>query len=357
VAGGYVQTGPPSGPAGYSAIVATDSGGHWHRFATLTLPTDAVAGNPTAQVTSISCPAKAFCVAVGYYTGTIPDNTAVHGFMASYRNGTWSPAVTVPLPGGESGPSALYSVSCASSSHCVAVGALGSNELPAGGSPFSVTYSQGSWQPSAKPALPARMSSDGMISMAVSCHADGGCIAVGSAYNYSSGTVTSLQWGQSAGRWRLPTITKPPAAADPKLAVSLVAVSCSAAEACVSVGFFTHRSSDTALQVVRAGGRWRRGLWIRYDSATLSAVDCTSWHCVAVGQYDALYGSLVMSERHGEELGDPVRVRLPSTAVSNKDNEQVNGFTAVSCLGRTWCTAVGYYTGPQLRPVAMVSAN
>jgi hypothetical protein len=150
VAGGYVQTAPPSGATGYGyqdfAIVATESGGHWHRFATLTPPPDAVAGNPTAQVTSISCPAKWHCMAVGYYTGTIPDNTGVHGFMASYRNGAWAQAVTVPLPAGQIGYSGLSSVSCASRSSCVAIGSYGSAAFPAGGKPFSVTYSQGSWQ-------------------------------------------------------------------------------------------------------------------------------------------------------------------------------------------------------------------
>jgi hypothetical protein len=139
---------------------------------------------------------------------------------------------------------------------------MGSNELPGGGSPFSVTYSHGSWQPSAKPALPTSMNSDGMFSMAVSCHSDGGCIAVGSAYSYSYGTVTGLQWGESAGRWRSPTITKPPAAADPKQVVTLVSVSCSAAKACVSVGVFTHHGSDTALQVVLADGHWQRRIWV-----------------------------------------------------------------------------------------------
>lgn len=371
VAGGYLQTAPPCG-CGFSyqefPIVAADSGGRWSSFGTLPLPSDVVTGNPTPQrVTSISCPAQGFCVAVGYYTGTLPGNTAVHGFIATDINGTWARTVTVPLPGGQAGASGLESVSCASRSYCVAVGSYvkcpaqqnpGCDAFPLpGGAPFSVTYSHATWRASGRPALKGSVTGDEVMSMAVSCRLAGDCYAVGTRYNVSPRTLTSFQWRESGGRWGNPTITSPPAAVDRSRDTQLVSVSCSAAKSCISVGFFIRHGLDTAMQVVLANGRWQRAIWIRYDSATLNAVDCTSTHCVAAGRYNALYGSLIMSEQRGKALGAPVRIHLPSNAIPNTDNEQINGLTAVSCLGKSWCEAVGYYTGPGTVTLAMATAN
>jgi hypothetical protein len=67
----------------------------------------------------------------------------------------------------------------------------------------------------------------------------------------------------------------------------------------------------------------------------------------------------VVSERHGAEFGDAVHIHLPSNAIPNgHTNSQVNGLTAVACLGRSWCAAVGYYSGlaPGTR-FAMVAAS
>lgn len=311
---------------------------------TLQLPSDAIAENLTAQVTSVSCPAKNFCAAVGYYTGTGSNNDQVHGFLATDAGGTWSRATIPPVPGGQSGASGLYSVSCPTTSYCVAVGSFGGAEIP-GGMPFSVTYSNGKWQASSRPALPANLTADEIESMGVSCHSARDCVAVGTAYNFSFGNDTGLQWIESRGRWGRLTTTLVPSAADRGTGADLASVSCSAATSCISVGFYVRHASNAPLQVVVSNGRWQRGLGVPHSSA-LGAVSCTTWHCVAVGQYDANYGSLVVSERHGAELGSPVHIHLPSNAIPNHDNEQLNGLTAVSCLGRSWCAAVGYYSGP-----------
>ena len=188
------------------------------------------------------------------------------------------------------------------------------------------------------------MGGDGLGSMSVSCHAAGDCVAVGTADDFSLRNGTGLQWIESGGHWRGATIVKAPSDATTRPINSrLFALSCSATKSCMSVGFAVRHGSGT-MQVALTDGKWGRGSWVR-DAYRLYGVSCTSSHCVAVGQYDATFGSLVMSDRSGKAFGDPVHIRLPANAVPNgHTGSQLNGMTAVSCLGKTWCLAVGEYT-------------
>lgn len=83
-AGGYETLLPgSSSDSPRVAIVATESRGHWSRFAVLQLPADAATANLTDQVTGASCPAAGDCFAVGDYTATVGVGTQNLGFIAT----------------------------------------------------------------------------------------------------------------------------------------------------------------------------------------------------------------------------------------------------------------------------------
>ena len=67
-----------------------------------------VSVNSPYVASAVSCPAKTFCMAVGY------NGPATEGYAAAYDRGTWSAPVTADPDG------VLLSVSCASASFCEA---------------------------------------------------------------------------------------------------------------------------------------------------------------------------------------------------------------------------------------------
>ena len=358
-AAGYLQTPPPQG-SNYdyqqAPIVAVDSGGRWSRFSPLELPADAAPGNPTAQVSSVSCPTRTFCVAVGYYTTTAFNNTQVEGFTATLSAGTWSRAVALALPASlVNDAAALDSVSCPTSVYCLAAGTITTGLRTA--LPLTAVRSNGQWQVAEAPSMLPSTAQDQMLNMSVSCPSAGNCAAVGTAYSFDHENMSGLQWVESHGSWRRATITAVPSDADQGTGATLSSVSCSVLGSCVAVGFYDRKFNDVAMQVTRQRGRWHAGIADRIanTSTTFNAVSCTWWICVAVGNYHGEIRSLAVSERHGSRLGDPVTITLPANKIPSASTSQVTGLTAVSCLSKGWCAAVGSYINKADIPVALVA--
>jgi hypothetical protein len=73
-------------------------------------------------LTSVSCPSRGNCVAVGYYAG----HGKTHGLIVRERGGKWQRAVNAALPKGAAPASKshtfLNAVTCPSKSACVAGG-------------------------------------------------------------------------------------------------------------------------------------------------------------------------------------------------------------------------------------------
>ncbi len=352
-AGGYEETAPPP-DTGYAyqdyAIVAGEAAGRWSGFTRLELPADAAAGNPTAQVTSISCPSKSRCVAVGYYSVAVADGDDQDAaFLATDISGKWQQATEVAFPASINGNAdQLDSVSCPSTAYCAAAG---TTDGPDGSIvPFTVTFNRGHWQPpTTAPSVLADMARDQMQTISLSCLSAGNCVAVGAAYgsvnNITIDPDIPLQWVESHGRWGRLTITEVPAHAY-EAGGYLASVSCTSLMSCVAVGYYLPGPADQAMEVVRSDGKWRRGEEIRIDKTqtTLDAVSCTPSLCVAVGQYYSFLRSLALSEAGGRLFGTSVDIPLPGNAMpAEPNNAQETELTAVSCLGKGWCAAVGNY--------------
>src|SRR5262249_47422764 len=139
--------------------------------------------------------------------------------------------------------------------------------------------SGGPWrlQPSPNPVI-----HNGMV-VADSCTGRGICIAVG-GYENRSGTQGPLAEARAGAGWRMQRTPVPPRA----VLSNLFGVSCTAADACIAVGYWT----DAALHIRPLVERWNGASWTiqsvpgpaGFPAAGFFAVSCASARaCTAVG--------------------------------------------------------------------------
>ena len=172
--------------------------------------------------------------------------------------------------------------------------------------------------------------------MAVSCTSAAACSAVGFAQARSSCFfATSVPCGAiglverwDGKQWSLGVSARPPGSRG----VALDGVSCAARAICTAVGFFGRRSRTSGLIEMWDGTHW----WIPRSSTAratteLTGVSCPSpTFCAAVGYLAPNYRTSVGIAEHwdgSEWLVDRVA--------------HVDRFSAVSCVSRIACTAIG----------------
>ncbi len=241
------------------------------------------------------------------------------GKVLSWRKGSWSPLSSL-------GGSDLAGVSCASAGFCAAV---------QNGGTAAYIYSGGKWtgsQLTGADGGPAHLT-------AVSCPADGSCVATGglNVYQYTgggwsrgtqlkhSGVFTSVScasgpvcvavdnsgeaYSYSHGSWSAPV--------NVGNGIDLDGVSCS------SPGFCSAVSTGTTAYTY-SGGKWtgRPLVGSTGKPARLTAVSCPAdGLCFATGAHDA-YQYTAGAWSHGTHLDD------------------AHHFTSISCPAATFCAAV-----------------
>jgi hypothetical protein len=190
----------------------------------------------------ISCASPTTCVAVGTYVDL---SGHFHGLIDTLSAGTWT-ATDAPLPaGGTPGsifPDVFASIACPTTASCIAVGTY---EDPSG-NPYGLieTLSGGTWTASTAPE-PANAGTavDGHQAAgfyALSCPSATTCTAVG-VYVDSTGGAFGLIDTLSDGTWSATSAPEPANAgtnADGHQSASLLAVSCTRATSCISVGSY-----------------------------------------------------------------------------------------------------------------------
>jgi len=220
-----------------------------------------------------------------------------------------------------SGGGALHAVSCPSSMTCFAVGASST------GAALAERWDGTGWKIQA-----ISTPSGGGSLNAVSCTPANSCMAVGSM----GGLALAEQWNGTA--WKTQPTPYPGGSYD-----TLLGVSCTSASACTAVG----RYWSGAWQTVAEG--WNGSVWTIQPTVSspagsmLDGVSCTTAsNCMAVGS-ESVIGcgpfhcrfNVAIAEQWlgtswtGESGGLPAS-RAPI------------GLSAVSCLGTTACTGVGY---------------
>ena len=242
-------------------------------------------GSFRASLSSVSCTTSTSCVAVGYYTTSGDSITLVE----HWNGAKWS-IITSPSPG-PSVSSFLSGVSCTTATTCVAVGQY---SLSSGAIRILVEHWNGTrWS---IVASPNRLTFQSALS-SVSCATAANCVAVGSSNTLTSPAKTIAQrW--NGNRWSIIASPNPTASLESRL----VGVSCTAAKNCVAVGQFRTTSDVDKTLVERLNGnRWSisPSPSPSADISLLAGVSCaSSTTCFAVGGSNATVGE-TLTERYG----------------------------------------------------------
>lgn len=237
--------------------------GKWNGRNWTLLPIVQPAGATDTALTTVSCGSTGHCIAGG--SDTVPGQQATG--LTEYWNGeTWT---IVPIPGIGAGQ-VVTSVSCSGPTICMAVGS--------DATPFAALWDGVSWHLQAETLPPG--TSAGSFD-AVSCNTATECTAVGTYVNGTSAGVVVERW--SSGRPRLlpvPSVASIPDVRDFHL-------SCHAAAACALVGYEPGTNVYRAVAYVWNGSGWVAASLPRLSTAWesyLHAVSCPSSSlCVAAG--------------------------------------------------------------------------
>jgi hypothetical protein len=306
----------------------------WDGSAWTILPTPAVSGSP--RLVSLSCASSTFCVAVGSTETDGGRNT--HALLETWDGTAWTSQAT-PLGSARSG--ALSGVSCASSSFCFAVGTSG------------LSWNGTSWRQITLPSVRYRSSL-----AAIACVAADDCTAVG-YYNtrrIGVGIPVPLAARWRGGRW---TVARPPPERyryHGKLYrndTRLTAISCPSRSSCLATGL-----GQRTQNIFPDGGFadvWRDNHWSAAAAgiahySPLYGVACVAQDdCYAAGQYDPRTLTPPATQRPMIEhwaAGHWVQVPIPRVAtlpnqVWKADNLRDPKLFGISCVPQTGCTAVG----------------
>jgi hypothetical protein len=308
----------------------------WNGKAWSQLPTPTPAKTHLIFENAVSCPSRAFCMAVG-------EDIAYSGrqyAIAEVWNGSAWALELPPTPSGTPEID-LNGVSCTSPRFCVAVGFyMAQGDLSTGrliemwdGTTWSI-YS-----------LPVPQSNTMSFGYAVSCTSPTWCVATGERMNSSQSLMTAAYvWNGTS--WSRPANTPNPAGAT---SANLDGVSCTSPSACTAVGLYSNAAND----YYTIAERWNGASWALQHSTNtsgivtqLKAASCrSSAACTAVGSDTTTPG-----------VYSTFAERWDGKAWSTQDTPSLttSSLAAVSCPTSHQCTAVGTQYGPTQFTVAEI---
>lgn len=272
----------------------------------------------------VSCPRIAYCVAVGAYN----TNDVIHALAGLWTGSAWSILPTPDQPGAVA--SMLNAVSCASASHCLAVGSY--TDSTGVNWAFAEAWNGSTWAV-ADPPVPTGGTNAALNG--VSCPSATFCMAVGSYLTSRLRPVPLVErWNGSS--WRI-LRSRPPAGARES---SLAAVSCANESACMATGY------ETGADFVRVtlAEAWSGTSWSVVPSpnpdgaqaSSFNGVSCPSaTRCRAVGTYD---NSDFIAVALAESWDGTSWTVVPSPSPAGSPSSELRG---VSCVTASRCLAVG----------------
>lgn len=339
---------PSRGGATEAPVIVTEASGKWSSAIRPKLPGNATGSS--AYLSSISCPSQGNCVAVGeYFAGEVG-----RSFAVTESAGSWGQGIETPLPGNASSAnftfSILSSVSCTTTSSCIAVG-----EYPIGTSDQADidTETGGVWT-ATQATMPSDTSKSGnswLISVA--CASGGNCEAVG-RYDNAHGTQP-VAVPEAAGTWGVGVKVAQPgnATTGNGLSTALDAVSCPSATECFAGGAYNTSQGDEGLLASESNGTWGPSQEARlpsvaltkHQSASVESLACATTGCIAGGEYlsstDTLDTSGVTFTESAGKWGAGASIALPAGAA--KPSSQESSVNGSACPNATTCTIVGTY--------------
>ena len=324
--GSVVGHSPASAP-----LVARWNGSTWRLQ-----PTPRLGRSRSATLTGVSCTSVSVCVAVGSVVG--PRNRSL---VERWNGSRWEIQPT-PQPARSSG-SSLQAVACVSARACTAVGGTMGGQLAdgdTGGHAMALRWNGKSWKlqrPRSDPTL------DATTLNGVSCPSANRCVAVGSAdmTGYSGDAppehVVIERWDGS--RW---TVQKAKLVAGMSGEHGLDAVSCISPRACTAVG---SAGLGAAPLVERFDGtRWTRQSDVAGSTTggELGAVACrTAAVCVAVG--GTFVGGVLNTSTTGRTLAERWTGNAWTLQQAAVTTSAAGTLYSVSCTSASACTAVGEF--------------
>jgi hypothetical protein len=341
--------GATSAVASHPAVTTAAAG--WGTAQEVAMPSSAASGaDADAQVNSVSCVSVGNCVAGGYYSDTAFN---VQAFVADETNGSWAAAQEVPGTAtfNVGGNAQVLSVSCVSTSDCVAGGLY--TDSSGHQQAFVADETSGSWgmaqEVQGSDTFTFNAGGSARI-LSVSCASAGNC-AAGGYYKDSSGHTQAFVVNESGSVWGSAAEVLNSGTLNAGGTAQVTSVSCASAGNCTAGGYYTDSSSHTQAFVVdESSGSWGTaeevpGLANPLNvggGAEVVSVSCGSaGNCVAGGYYTDSSGhtqAFVVDESSGS-WGTAEEV--PGSATLNADgNAQV---TSVSCASAGNCVAGGSY--------------
>jgi hypothetical protein len=334
-----------------------------------------ITANPISSsdaLDAVSCVSSSFCVAVGY-AGSGQTLTE------TWNGSTWSVTASPSTHRGTADEDYLDAVSCTSASFCIAVGYYDYEEDTLTESPdqtLTLVWNGTLWSVVTSPST---SSADDDYLSSVSCVSSSLCVASGTYLDASDGDGMILIDSWNGAGWSI-AVSQNPASSDD---ASISAVSCPSATFCIAGGYYYDTSVDEYLPLTESwdGSSWSvsaspedsvSDLWCGSstdcvavsgtvieswngsgwsNSATpsppgtdyngLDAVSCTSAaFCMAVGEFG--YFNLDA----GPERNLAVMWNGTSWLITPSPDETAGGddyLNGVSCSSSSFCAAVGYY--------------
>jgi len=228
---------------------------------------------------SVSCVSTTSCVAVGYYVGA----SAYQSLVLNWDGTSWT---KVDSPNSGSNANVLNSVSCVTASSCVAVGWYVA-ESGTESQSLVLNWDGTRWT---KADSPNPGASNNFLN-SVSCVTASSCVAVGTyADDVQVSTSRSFVVNWDGTSW-----TK---AESPNTGIYdnvLNSVSCVSESSCVAAGYYVNGAGTQSLVL-----KWDGTSWTKLDSPNsgsfsniVSSVSCaTGFSCLAVGRFDNGIGSV-----------------------------------------------------------------
>ncbi|HZQ82901.1 MAG TPA: IPT/TIG domain-containing protein [Gaiellaceae bacterium] len=283
----------------------------------------------TSSITGVSCPGADLCVAVDA-AGEVVVGTSSSGGSGGGSAGSSGPSWT-QTPAVTPGPGAawLRSVSCYSTTGCVAVGDQGT---PAG---LIERWNGTRWSLKSSPAV---SDARDVTLTGVSCASSSWCVAAGYEEDSFDDYLPVIEdWDGSS--WTLPplpTVNRDHSSSE----APLDAVSCASASTCVAVGDYTGSSFGYyAFSLV-----WDGSSWTESDPPSPGsnytipdAISCASGasSCVSVGSYSSGGSQRALALDWSSSGGWSLDNNVGQGGATN------NSLVTITCLTATSCVAAG----------------
>jgi hypothetical protein len=229
--------------AGNNPVTVAES---WNGSSWTLMQSPNVTGAANTDLNAVSCSSAHFCMAVGDDVTSVDDydDETTNAFAEIWNGTSWAPAEPIN-PTGES--NTFTSVSCPSSTFCVAVGTDEGQSLY----PLLETWDGSTWMQIQAP-LPQDIEFGNEALAAVSCSSGTSCTVVGSyeSSTYNTQIPVSDVWDGTT--WAVVPMVTP----DPdQVYVNMESISCFGAMQCMAVGV-THSAPDSSVVEEESATGW-----------------------------------------------------------------------------------------------------